>query len=75
VGTLLIEGGGVVAGRWLAAGLVDRLYLVIAPLWLGEEGVAAFPGLPAPAIADALRWRTVERRALGDDTLIVLDRP
>jgi diaminohydroxyphosphoribosylaminopyrimidine deaminase / 5-amino-6-(5-phosphoribosylamino)uracil reductase len=75
VGTLLIEGGGVVAGRWLAAGLVDRLYLVIAPLWLGQEGVAAFPGLPAPAIADAPRWRTVERRALGDDTLIVLDRP
>ncbi len=27
------------------------------------------------AIADAVRWRAVERRPLGDDTLLVLDRP
>jgi len=54
---------------------VDRLYLVIAPLWLGGEGVSAFPGLPGTAIEHAARWRTVERRALGDDTLLVLDRP
>jgi len=74
VGSVLVEGGGVVAGRLLAAGVVDRLYLVVAPLWLGEEGVSAFPGVPAPAIEEAARWRTVERRALGDDTLLVLDR-
>ena len=74
VGSVLVEGGGVVAGRLLAAGVVDRLYLVVAPLWLGEEGVAAFPGVPAPAIEEAARWRTVERRALDDDTLLVLDR-
>ena len=74
VGSVLVEGGGVVAGRLLAAGVVDRLYLVVAPLWLGEEGVAAFPGVPAPSIEEAARWRTVERRALDDDTLLVLDR-
>jgi len=74
VASVLVEGGGVVAGRLLAAGVVDRLYLVVAPLWLGEEGVAAFPGVPAPAIEEVARWRTVERRALDDDTLLVLDR-
>lgn len=72
---VLVEGGGVVARRFLEADVVDRLYLVIAPLWLGDEGVSAFGGLPGKAIEHAARWRTVERRALGDDTLIVLDRP
>ena len=75
ISTLLIEGGGGVAGRMLEAELVDRLYLVVAPIWLGEEGVNAFPGLTGSAIEAAVRWRTVERRALGDDTLLVLDRP
>ena len=74
IASVLVEGGGVVAGRMLAAGVVDRLYLVVAPLWLGEGGVSAFPGVPAVALPEAPRWRTVERRALGDDTLLVLDR-
>jgi len=71
---VLIEGGGVVAGRFLAEDLVDRVYLVVAPLWLGERGVPAFPGLADASIGEAVRWRTVERRALGDDTLLVMDR-
>jgi diaminohydroxyphosphoribosylaminopyrimidine deaminase/5-amino-6-(5-phosphoribosylamino)uracil reductase len=74
IASVLVEGGGKVAGRMLAADVVDRLYLVVAPLWLGEEGVSAFSGLPGPAIAEAVRWRTVERRALGNDTLLVMDR-
>jgi diaminohydroxyphosphoribosylaminopyrimidine deaminase/5-amino-6-(5-phosphoribosylamino)uracil reductase len=75
VTSVLVEGGGVLAGRLLTEGLVDRLYLVVAPLWLGGDGIPAFAGLPGSAIADAARWRTVERRALADDTLLVLDRP
>jgi riboflavin biosynthesis pyrimidine reductase len=54
--------------------LVDRLYLVVAPLWLGEGGVSAFAGLPGTTIEHAVRWRTVQRRPLGDDTLLVMDR-
>ena len=74
VSTLLIEGGGGVAGRMLKEDLVDRLYLVVAPLWLGEGGVSAFAGLPGTTIEHAVRWRTVQRRPLGDDTLLVMDR-
>ncbi len=73
--SVLVEGGGVLAGRLLREELVDRLYLIVAPLWLGGGGVPAFAALPGSAIGDAARWRTVERRALGDDTLLVLDRP
>lgn len=73
VDSLLIEGGGTLAGAFLAAGLVDRIYQVQCPIWLGE-GRPAWGGLGRPALAEAMRWRTVERRALGSDTLLVMER-
>ena len=74
VASLLVEGGGELAGALLAAGLVDRYYSLQAPLWLGSDAVPAIAGLPSRPLDQAERWRVVERRALGEDTLVVLDR-
>ena len=74
VTALLVEGGGGVAGSLLDAGLVDRFHWIQAPLWLGERGVPAVRGLSSPPIAEAARWHVLERRALGDDSLLVLER-
>ncbi len=73
VDSILVEGGGRLAGGLLGAGLVDRVYQVVCPLWLGD-GTAAWGGLGQPSLPQAMRWRTVERRTLGDDTLLVLER-
>ena len=73
VDSLLVEGGGRLAGALLGAGLLDRVYQVQSPVWLGE-GRLAWSGLGRPALADAIRWHVVERRALGDDTLLMLER-
>jgi diaminohydroxyphosphoribosylaminopyrimidine deaminase/5-amino-6-(5-phosphoribosylamino)uracil reductase len=75
IASVLVEGGATLAGRLLRDDLVDRLYLLVAPFFLGDGGVRAFNGVPDVAIGAARRWRLLERRALGDDTLIVLDRP
>jgi len=75
IGSLLVEGGGRLAGALLAEDLVDRYYWVQSPLWLGASAVPAVAGLPTVPLADARRWRVVDRRALADDTLLVLDRP
>lgn len=74
VQSLLVEGGGRLSGALLRAELVDRLYWIQSPLWLGERGVPAFSGLPSMPLMSVERWIPVERRALGDDTLLVLDR-
>lgn len=74
VESLLCEGGGALGARLLADGLVDRLYWVQAPVWLGEQGVPAFPGVPSRPLPEAPRWIPVARQTLGADTLLVLDR-
>ena len=74
VTSLLVEGGGRLAGALLRDDLVDRACLVQAPLFLGDAGrpaVAGWAGLP---LAESERWTVVERRALGDDALLVMDR-
>jgi diaminohydroxyphosphoribosylaminopyrimidine deaminase / 5-amino-6-(5-phosphoribosylamino)uracil reductase len=72
--SLLVEGGGHLAGALLADGLVDRYYWVQSPLWLGAGGTPAMAGLPSVHLAGVNRWTVAERRALGQDTLLVLDR-
>jgi diaminohydroxyphosphoribosylaminopyrimidine deaminase / 5-amino-6-(5-phosphoribosylamino)uracil reductase len=74
VESLLCEGGGALGVGLLADGLVDRLYWMQAPVWLGAGGVPAFPGVADAELPAAPRWIPVERRPLGPDTLLVLDR-
>ncbi len=72
--SLLCEGGGALGAKLIADGLVDRLYWIQSPVWLGDGAIPAFPGVPDARIDKAPHWVPVERRALGPDTLLVLDR-
>jgi len=53
--TVLVEGGATVAAQALAAGVVDRLVLFVAPLLLAGDGVPAVAPLGLRRVADALR--------------------
>lgn len=72
--SILVEGGGRLAGALLAESLVDRYYWIQSPVWLGESGIPAVAGLPGTTLVEAERWQVVERRTLGQDTLLVADR-
>jgi diaminohydroxyphosphoribosylaminopyrimidine deaminase/5-amino-6-(5-phosphoribosylamino)uracil reductase len=66
---LLVEGGAEVHGALLAAGLVDRVALFVAPILLGAGGVplSLLPG--AGSVAAAPRLSRVSTKRLGDDIL------
>ncbi|HEX8245532.1 MAG TPA: dihydrofolate reductase family protein, partial [Longimicrobium sp.] len=61
-------------GELLRAGLVDRLHLFYAPVFLGPDALSPFAALPSPPVADAPRWRRVATEVFGADTLVTLAR-
>lgn len=67
---ILVEGGGITVSRFLAAGALDRLHVVVAPLLIGSGR----PGLSLPIIDhldQALRPAHRQER-LGEDVLFDL---
>lgn len=62
---VLVEGGGRVVSSFLAADLLDRLYLTTAPVLIGD-GVPGLRFAGQDRLADALRAPT-RRFVLGDD--------
>lgn len=71
VNDVLVEGGSVLVGAFLRAGLVDRVTAYIAPIVLGE-GPSAVRGTGVGTIGDALRFRRVSMQELGEDILLEL---
>jgi diaminohydroxyphosphoribosylaminopyrimidine deaminase / 5-amino-6-(5-phosphoribosylamino)uracil reductase len=64
VQTLLLEGGPTLASAFLAADLVDKLLLFVAPTLAGE-GAPPTRALPAP-----VRLKRLRARAVGEDVLL-----
>ena len=70
-GRVLVEGGGRTVSDFLAAGVLDRLYLTTAPILIGD----GIPGLRfdgADLLADAVT-ASVQRFSLGRDICTVFD--
>jgi diaminohydroxyphosphoribosylaminopyrimidine deaminase / 5-amino-6-(5-phosphoribosylamino)uracil reductase len=69
--SLLLEGGGKIAGAFIDAGLVDKLTFFVAPVVIGgSQAPAAVAGLGAEKMADAMRLEDVEIIQRGSDVEI-----
>ncbi len=69
VARLMVEGGTRTSTLFLAAGLVDELQVVVAPLVVGD------PGAPRLAAAPIGRMPLAEVRRVGDCALLVYRPP
>jgi diaminohydroxyphosphoribosylaminopyrimidine deaminase/5-amino-6-(5-phosphoribosylamino)uracil reductase len=67
---LLVEGGARVHARFLAAGLVDRVAVLVAPKLAGADGVPLAATRGPARMKDALTLEGVEVVRLGDDVLV-----
>lgn len=71
VNSVLCEGGGKLAGSLLSAGLIDEVYWVVAPKFIGD--VHAIPALQlgsSVSLADAWSLKNVSTEMLGSDIWI-----
>lgn len=69
VRSLLVEGGARLAGTLLERALVDRLIIFRSAVLLGHGALGAFAYAPSTSVADAPRFRVLERRVLDHDTM------
>lgn len=74
VRSVLIEGGAQVAGAFVAAGLVDKLILHVAPLLLGAGGLPALSdqALQIRTLVEAPRFRLGAVEQVGADVILTL---
>jgi len=68
---ILIEGGALTVSRFLAAGCLDRMHVIVAPLILGA-GPTGFELAPVARVDDAIRPPTRAHR-LGNEIVFDCD--
>jgi len=68
--SVLVEGGGRVAGSLISQGLVDRMRLFYSPMFIGADGLPGIGELDTPVLADAFRFRITGTRRLDGDLLV-----
>ncbi len=75
VRSLLVEGGARLAGALIGTGMVDRLVIFQGSAIFGAGALGAFAFVPPTEIEHAPRWRALERREIGSDTMTVYAPP
>jgi diaminohydroxyphosphoribosylaminopyrimidine deaminase/5-amino-6-(5-phosphoribosylamino)uracil reductase len=71
---LLVEGGSKVASSFVAAGLVDEVWLFRGAKTIGDDGVAALDALPLGAITGSPYFVQRGSETIDKDTLTIYDR-
>lgn len=67
---LLVEGGGETAGRFLAAGLVDKLTIFYAPRLIGADGIPMVGALNVATMEEALQFYLEDVERIGEDVML-----
>ena len=70
----MVEGGSRVASSFVAAGLVDEIWLLRGPETVGPDGIPALDALPLSAITQSSGFRVHASETLQKDTLTIYER-
>ena len=71
---LIVEGGARVASSFVAAGVVDEIWLLRGPDTIGADGVPALDALPLTAITQSPAFKVRASETLEEDTLTLYER-
>jgi diaminohydroxyphosphoribosylaminopyrimidine deaminase / 5-amino-6-(5-phosphoribosylamino)uracil reductase len=71
---LMVEGGARVAASFVAASLVDEVWLLRGPDAVGADGIAALDAMPLTAITQSPAFGVRASESLQNDTLTIYER-
>ena len=71
---LMVEGGAKVASSFVAADLVDEIWLLRGPNSIGDGGIAALGALPLTTITQSPDFCVRASESLDQDTLTIYER-
>jgi diaminohydroxyphosphoribosylaminopyrimidine deaminase / 5-amino-6-(5-phosphoribosylamino)uracil reductase len=71
---LMVEGGARVASSFVAAGLVDEIWLLRGPAIVGADGISALDATPLSAITQSPAFKVRASETLGNDNLTIYER-
>jgi diaminohydroxyphosphoribosylaminopyrimidine deaminase/5-amino-6-(5-phosphoribosylamino)uracil reductase len=74
ISRLLVEGGARVASSFVAAGLVDEIWLLRGREAIGADGIPALDALPLSVITGSPAYKTRASETLDKDTLTIYER-
>jgi diaminohydroxyphosphoribosylaminopyrimidine deaminase/5-amino-6-(5-phosphoribosylamino)uracil reductase len=74
ISRLMVEGGARVASSFVAAGLIDEVWLLRGPDTVGADGVPALDALPLSALTGSSAFKLRASESLGRDTLHIYER-
>jgi diaminohydroxyphosphoribosylaminopyrimidine deaminase/5-amino-6-(5-phosphoribosylamino)uracil reductase len=71
---LMVEGGSRVASSFVAADLVDEVWLLRGEEAIGDDGITALDALPLSEITQSPRLKLHASETLGNDSLSIYER-
>jgi diaminohydroxyphosphoribosylaminopyrimidine deaminase/5-amino-6-(5-phosphoribosylamino)uracil reductase len=74
ISRLMVEGGARVASSFVAADLIDEVWLLRGPQAVGADGVPALDALPLSALTGSPAFKLRASESLGKDTLTIYER-
>jgi diaminohydroxyphosphoribosylaminopyrimidine deaminase/5-amino-6-(5-phosphoribosylamino)uracil reductase len=74
ISRLLVEGGARVASSFVAAGLVDEIWLLRGREAIGADGIPALDALPLSVITGSPAYKTRASETLQNDILTIYER-
>jgi diaminohydroxyphosphoribosylaminopyrimidine deaminase/5-amino-6-(5-phosphoribosylamino)uracil reductase len=74
ISRLMVEGGARVASSFVAAGLIDEVWLLRGCEAVGADGVPALDALPLSALTGSPAFKLRASENVGKDTLTIYER-
>ena len=74
ISRLMVEGGARMASSFVAAGLVDEIWLLRGPDTIGADGIPALDALPLSSITGSPAFKARASETLDKDTLTIYER-